>query len=194
MTRKQFRIHFIAVTAIYGLAILSGTALYIFGPADVKTNNNYTVFKDLIPFTVAIPAAYLGYCFQRRLSFLQSLKQLWTHLIDSVHVAMQYTHLPETTHLQYGQALDKLERTIDELRGVYKNKGETRDNLGLYTLESLKDIHVSISDLGYGVLSDSTRKSTREEIVEDWKKLRRTFLRELNRLEATHPDEKFVEY
>ena len=195
MTSQKFRRILFATVFTYLVAILFAIYLYKTGPKDLKENYNYTVFKDLIPLVVALPIAYLGYCFQRRISFLQSLKQSWSHLNKAVHSAIQYTHKTLPTQVEYGNTLNELEEAIDELRGVYKNAEETNDQIGFYTFESLKTIHEEISKLGFDKTFklDQTKK-TRDTIVENWKTLRKTFLRELNRPEPTYLDSPFVNY
>ncbi len=194
MTRKQFRLRFASVSIFYFCAILFAMFLYSKGDKPLSENETYTVYIDLIPLIFAIPAVYLGFCFQRRQSFLQSLKQVWTNLITAVQNAIQYTHQGTTTPEEYGGTLEKLSSTIDELRGVYKNKYELKDEIGLYTFESLKNIHDEVSDLGHGVLSKTRRDTSRKEIVANWKSLRRSFLRELDRSEPTYIDSPFIEY
>ena len=183
MTRKQLQRTIFAVIGLYATALIAGLAIYY---ADDKVKKiHYEVFKDLMPFTIAIPAAYLGFCFQRRSSFLEALRQLWTNLIISVNSAIQYTHLSEPTDKQFGETLVLVSKSIDEVRGVYKNLRETKDYIGLFPFEDLHEIHKLISKLGYGKLDAAKASETRQHITHCWKDLRKSFLSEFDRSEPT---------
>jgi hypothetical protein len=64
---------------------------------DGRANPVYATYKDLLPLLIAIPAAWLGYCFQRRTSYLAALRTLWENLIPAVQQAIHYTHLAQPT-------------------------------------------------------------------------------------------------
>jgi hypothetical protein len=49
----------------------------------------YATFKDLIPFVIAIPAAWLAFCFQRRASYIQQLRAFWSDLVEVVQLSVQ---------------------------------------------------------------------------------------------------------
>ena len=183
MTRKQLQKTIFAVIGLYTMALVVGLVIYYSDCTDKKIH--YQIFKDLIPLTIAIPAAYLGFCFQRRSSFLQALRQLWTNLITSVNSAIQYTHLIDPSDKQFGETLVLLSKSIDEVRGVYKNLKETKDDIGLYPFECLKEIHDLVSKLGYGKIDKAEATKTRRHIRHCWKDLRKSFLSEFDRSEPT---------
>lgn len=183
MTRKQLKLTIFAVIGLYLVIIIA--ALFIYYNDTTCKKIHYQIFKDLIPFAIAIPAAYLGFCFQRRSSFLQSLRLLWTNLIISINAAIQYTHLAETTDIQYSQTLVLLSKSIDEVRGVYKNLNETDSKRGLYPFECLRNIHKTISNLGYGKIDTVKAVEARRLIGHDWKDLQKSFLSEFDRSEPT---------
>ena len=187
MTRKKLRVAYIIIVTIYSVALGAGIFLYYHVSKD-----EYQIFKDSIPFIIAIPAAYLGFCFQKRSSFLQTLRTLWTNLIGSVNAALQYTHLEEATKDQYAATLVSLSKAIDEFRGVYKNINEKHDGVGLFPFECLKEIYKAISKLGYGKLDDKLSIQCRQKIVKDWKILTKTFLAEFDRSEPTEFDSPYV--
>ncbi|MEX6689702.1 hypothetical protein QTN47_19510 [Danxiaibacter flavus] len=190
MTRKQLKRTIIAVITLYAIALFGGLIIYFRDETEKKIN--YQVFKDLIPLIIAIPAAYLGFCFQRRSSFLQSLRLLWTNIIGSVNAAIQYTNFTETTDKQYCEILLQLSRCIDEVRGVYKNLGEKKNEIGYYPFECLKEIHKLVSELGYGKLDATKSKDARERIKHCWKDLKVSFLSEFDRSEPTVFNSPFV--
>ena len=183
MTRKHLKRTIYTVIGFYTIVLLCGVAIYY---SDTTGNKiHYQVFKDLTPFTIAIPAAYLGFCFQRRSSFLQALRLLWTNLITSVNSAIQYTQLNEPTDKQFGDTLALLSKSIDEVRGVYKNLRETDSSIGHYPFEGLKDIHETIAKLGYGFIDKEKAIEARQYIKHNWKDLRKSFLSEFDRSEPT---------
>ena len=183
MTRKQLQQTIFAVIGLYSFILFTGLLIYYNDTSDKRIH--YQIFKDLIPFAIAIPAAYLGFCFQRRSSFLQALRQLWSNLIISVNSAIQYTHLTESTDKQYGETLVLLSKSIDEVRGVYKNLKEKEDGIGLYPFECLKEIHKLVSELGYGKIDTEKANETRRRIRHCWGDLRKSFLSEFDRSEVT---------
>jgi hypothetical protein len=90
MTKKQLHGQLIIVILIFGMAVLIGTLIYY--NDTTKGKIHYELFKEMIPFIIAIPAAYLGFCFQKMTAYQQALRNLWTNMINSVNEAIQYTH------------------------------------------------------------------------------------------------------
>jgi hypothetical protein len=191
MTRKQLRRATYMVIGIYALAFGIGLTLRISGPP--TPTPYYETFKDLIPLILAIPAAYLGYCFQQRGSYLQSLRSLWSQLVIAVNSAIQYTYLESPTQEQFGKILTDLSIATDELRGVYKNIGESSKNVGLYPYEPIKDIHKVISRLGFGNLDEKNRITARRQVVGHWKSIRSNFLDEFDRAVPTKVVSVYIE-
>lgn len=183
MTRKQLRNIIILSISFYFVAVIIGVAIYYSDNTEKKIN--YSVFKDLIPFMIAIPIAFLGFCFQKRANYTQALRPLWSNLIISVNTAIQYTHQTSTTQKEYGETLMMLSSSIDEVRGVYKNLNTRSDGIGYYPFESLKSIHSVISELGYGDMDKARSDEARKHIKHNWKNLRQTFLLEFDRPEPT---------
>ena len=173
------------------LAFFVGLFLRIIGPP--TPTPYYETFKDLIPFILAIPAAYLGYSFQQRASYLESLRALWSKLVQAVNNAIQYTYLDDPSQEEFGKILTDLSIVIDELRGVYKNIGERTGYIGLYPYEPIKGIHKAISQLSYGKLDEGKRITARKTIVGHWKSMRGNFLDEFDRAEPTKVVSPYVE-
>lgn len=179
MTRRNLRINIFIVTIIYAIIIAIGTLIYFDKPDD--HNKYFTVFKDLILLWVAIPAAYLGDCFQRRSAFTAALREMWANMIESVNQARQFTFDPNQTQETYGEVLKSLSKSIDEVRGVYSNIGETKNKIGLYPYESLKEIQKLISQLGYGKYDQLKSDKTRCSIEHHWGLIKSSFLFEFDR-------------
>jgi len=108
----------------------------------------YNVSKDLVPLSIAAPAAYLGYVFQRRMSYLQSLRQLWHMLIPAVHRAIIFANSPKREANEYCEAMMNLGAAIDALRGVFANVPKSGSLKGLYPFENLKDIYRIVEWIG----------------------------------------------
>lgn len=85
-----------------------------------------------------------------------------------------------------------ISKSIDEVRGVYKNLDETKNNIGLYPFESLKEIHKIISDLGFGALDTDKSTEARKHIRHNCGNLRRSFLSEFDRSEPTVFDSHYL--
>ncbi len=185
MTRKRLRNIIKIVTAIYLLCVLTGVTLRIFDATEEQ--KIYSTFKDLLPLIFAVPLGYLGFCFQRRNSFMSSLKFLWKNMIAAVNEAIQYTHREENSQEDFGAVLTSLSEVIDELRGVYKNIGETESNIGRYPFEPIKTINEEIKKLGYGKIENSIREKSRDLIIGNWQSIRKEFLHEFDRYEPTKP-------
>ena len=155
-----------------------------------ETSNRivFGTFKDMIPFLIAIPAAWLSYCIQRRAAYLQQLRSLWSKLIDAVQTAVQYTYKTQPSQEDFAVTLVKISIAIEEIRGLFKNLGETEHNSGLYPFEPLKDIYGQLLELGHSdTFARDNAKVVRKRIFALWKDVRREFLREFEREEPTFP-------
>lgn len=173
MRRKDLRKKIITIIVIYALFIIVGTVIYFGGPTWCKF---FEVFKDLILLWVAIPAAYLSDCFQRRAAFTSALQHLWSNLIESVNQARQFTFENHPTQKVYGETLKELSKSIDEIRGVYCNIPNEKS--GLYPFESLKQIRTIISNLGYEKYNACEAEQARHLIDKHWNMLKDSFLSE----------------
>lgn len=183
MTRKTIHFWFIAAVIYFAILIIIGVFISI---AD-QTNNRvlYSTFKDLIPLLISMPAAWLGYCMQRRSAYLQQLRSLWSRLIDAVHSSLQYTYLSEPKQPEHLNVLLKLSSVIDEVRGLFCNLEESGGEGGLYPFEPLKDIYGQLKELGYENPSSEKKMNVRKRVEALWKDVRQELLREFDREEPT---------
>jgi len=187
MRRRRLLIITSWVMAIYGIAILIGFVL------SKELPDLYGVYKDLAILIVALPAAYLAFCFQRRTEYMQALRNLWIHMIDAVQEGFRYTHTANPSRELYTETLVKLSAVIEEERGVFKNVDERKGRGGLYPFEPLKEIYEEIYKLGFGEkATDQLRKEVREKINKHWKDLRSRFLLEFDRDFPTYPKSKYL--
>lgn len=147
----------------------------------------YDTIKDFSSFFIAIAAAYLAYCFQQRNAFLASLRELWGCMIEAKNEAIAYTHLPQPSQADFAKSWTALSIVIDQMRGVYRNVGETDTAIGHFPFEPLHDIRISLEKLGYGSLEPVESKKARHAIIDSWNALRASFLREFETPPPRHP-------
>jgi hypothetical protein len=183
MNARTFRMNVAFVITAYILALSVLATLFFLG------HRAYGPFKDAVPLIIAIPAAWLGFCLQRRQAYLKEVRELWTKLVVSVQDAIQYTHLSNPLQSEYAKVLRSLSTAIEELRSVFSNVGEAQGKVGLYPFECIKTIHMVVSRLGFGEeMTGESAKAARALIVADWKKLRYYYLGELERGIPANPD------
>ncbi|MBN1805248.1 MAG: hypothetical protein JW837_08365 [Sedimentisphaerales bacterium] len=180
MTKRNLTRCFRIALTIYVIAIILSVVFRIFD--STKGTVIYNTFKDMIPFVIVMPAAWFGYCLQRRLSYLQQLRTLWSRLVEAIQHGTHYTYLNNPTEEQYMDVLRSISISIDEVRGVFTNLNECDSKVGLYPFEPIKDIYGLIQDLGY---ANKTPKEKRDEIREKifalWQEARRELLKEFDR-------------
>lgn len=162
-------------------------------PDTARFHSVYTLLKDFQGPLAAPPAAWLAWCFQRRNSYLQQLRALWSATVAAVQGAIQYTYASDPTQVEYGVVLKELSTVNDEYRGSFKYLREEPDGTGYYPFESLKRIHAAVSALEYGgSFKKNQCQATRKAIVDHWQQAQRPFLKELDRARPTYFDTPYV--
>jgi hypothetical protein len=185
MTRKHLRWVLILVVAIYSMALL--LALWLRSPLSSDDSSYYRTYKDILPLIIAIPAAYLAFAFQRRGSYLQALRSLWSQLVGAISAALVYTETENPTKDQYLAALMKLSLAIEEVRGVFLNVPNEAEADGWYPFEPVKQIRQLILDLGHGeAATPEKRAAVNLKIYKMWKSSRNQLLAEFDREIPTH--------
>jgi hypothetical protein len=191
MNERRFKTNIFSVIAAYCVAVVLGVSLKIYDPG--KDAPLYSTFKDLVPLIIAIPAAWLAYCFQRRQAYLKDVRELWSMVVVAIQDSIQYTHFRSPEQSDYGKVLCSLSTAIEEMRTVFMNVGEEGESIGLFPFESIKTIHTKVSSLGFGThFNSEDAKAARYEIVELFKKLRRCYLAELQRGVPANIDTPFL--
>jgi hypothetical protein len=148
----------------------------------------YSILHDILPILLAVPLAYLGFCFQRRSNFHASLRLLWTNIIDAVNKSLLYAEYKNESKLERMEILLALSKCIDEVRGVYTNVNETKSNKGYFPFESLKSIYTIVEELGKSNKSEEQMKEAGEKIKHHWQIIRKNFLAEFDRSVPTRSD------
>ena len=193
MTNKRLFSTVRAIAVFFAGYFVLGVFLYhmpIKQTKDGPAPQLYPLYKDLMPLVIAIPAAYLGYSFQRRASYLQALRELWKILIPAVQRAIQYTYLDSPDPKEFSVVMRELSTVIDSLRGVFRNVPGTR--VGLYPYEPLKDISKIMSWLRDGRTPDE-RYRVRRCILQLWYDAHSAMLSEFDREVPVHPVSKFLD-
>jgi hypothetical protein len=186
MTKRSLSLNFI-VTIVLLIGVY-GAGWFISLHDDSTNRFVFTTYKDLLPIVLGMAAAWLAFCTQRRSAYQQQLRSVWTKLIEAVQYATQYTHLASPTQAEFSSALVKVSVAIDEIRGVFRNLGESESKIGLYPYEPIKDIYVLLTSLGYGpAFQSASAEATREKMFALWKDARIELLKEFDREEPTFP-------
>ena len=147
----------------------------------------YGTIRDLSPLVIAILAAYLASCFQQRANFVQSLRSLWSQLIDAKNDLIEYTRIPSPTREQYEQVYKQISKAIDEMRGVYRNTGESDEFKGYFPYEPLHDMRKSLETLRPDSHRADSAEAAEQAVLTGWNALRLPFLAEFSPPEPTAP-------
>lgn len=186
MTKRSIMKWSIWAVAYLAALVVDGILLSAFDSTEKRVV--YSTFKDLMGPLIALPAAWLGFCFQRRITYVQELRATWTKLVDAVQTVLQYTRLSAPTTNDYFSAATKMSAAIDGVRGLFTNLDETDTDDGLYPFEPLKDIYGLLATLGVGTaFTDGKAQETREKVLALWKDVRRELLKEFDRERPTFP-------
>lgn len=184
MTRAHLSRVTRSIAAVYALAIVAGIALRIAFPTPGSLV--YQTYRDLIPLIIALPAAYLAQAFQRRASYVQGLRAVWSGMVGAIAAALAYAETPAPSREQFTDVLRRLSAAIEEVRGFYANV-PSGYGAGWYPFEPIKQIHDVVRSLGFGeAATDERRDEAHEAIFRLWKAARERFLKELDVELPTH--------
>jgi len=150
----------------------------------------YEYLRDMSLLIATGGVAYITNMFQKRSSFVEALKEEWRDIIATKSALFAYTQLERPTAEQYIATFCKLSETIDNMRSVYQNVGETHDLIGLYPYAPLHDMRRALQTLDPRKNPDldvQTRNLVRDAILQSFYALRETFLEELDLEEPDHP-------
>ena len=89
--------------------------------------DGYEYLRDMSLLIATGGVAYITNMFQKRSSFVEALKEEWRDIIATKSALFAYTQLERPTLEQYIDTFCKLSETIDNMRSVYRNVGETGD-------------------------------------------------------------------
>jgi hypothetical protein len=166
------------------IPVLDGTGLEKF------LKDIYEYLRDMSLLIATGGVAYITNLFQKRSSFVEALKEEWRDIIATKSALFAFTQLERPTAEQYIATFCKLSETIDNMRSVYQNVGETHDLIGLYPYAPLHDMRRALQTLDPRKNPDAdvqARNLVRDAILQSFYALRETFLEELDLEEPDHP-------
>lgn len=149
----------------------------------------YEFLRDMALLIATGGVAYITNVFQKRHSFLESLKEEWRDIIATKSELLRYMHKETPTHEEYVRAYTCLSETIDNMRTVYRNVGETEDAIGLYPFAPLHDMRRVLQTLDPRKTASSpeARKLARDTMLQSFYALRDGYLEELDLDEPDNP-------
>jgi hypothetical protein len=118
MTGKTFRFHVVGTIVL--VIVASGLSLY-----ESSIWVRYTDALKAAPAVfIPIGAAWLAFCWQRRVAFTKALFDTWQKIVTTVQDAIQYTLLPNPTQPDFAKIMHSLSCRIDDIRGAFRNVDE----------------------------------------------------------------------
>jgi hypothetical protein len=153
-------------------------------------NNVYDFMRDMSLLIATGGVAYISNIYQKRSNFVESLEEEWRNIVRTKSVLLSTCEKPYLATDDYLAAYYKVSETIDTMRIVYRNTGETDGLVGLYPYAPLHDMRRALQTLDPRVASDITKERkalVRDAILQAFYALRETFLEELDLEEPQHP-------
>ncbi len=149
----------------------------------------YEFLRDMSLLIATGGVAYISNVFQKRHAFVDSLKEEWRDIIGAKTAVLAFMHMEKPTHEEYIAAFTRLSETIDNMRIVYRNVGETKDLIGLYPYAPLHDMRRVLQTLDPrdGTTTPEARKLARDTMLQSFYALREHFLEELDLEEPDTP-------
>ncbi len=191
---RTLRRSYILLTLVLLIALATRLAEHIptvaGTPLEHLANNIYDYLKDMALVFVTVVAAYLANVFQKRSKFVESLEEVWRSIVTTKSALYTYCEKQYPSSDDYLNAYCRLSETIDNMRIVYSNVGETNRLVGLYPYAPLHDMRralQSIDPRARQTIGEEERKLVRDAILQSFYALRENFLEELDLREPAHP-------
>ncbi len=150
----------------------------------------YEYMKDMALVFVTVVAAYLANVFQKRSKFVENLEEEWRNIVKTKSALYTFCETPYPSTDDFLAANCRISETIDTMRIVYKNKGETNNLIGLYPYAPLHDMRRALATIDprkRQSIAPEERALVRDGILQAFHALRETFLEELDLKEPDHP-------
>lgn len=164
--------------------LLRGTA----GEAALK--DAYEFLRDMSLLIATGGVAYLTNVFQKRSTFVQNLEEEWRGIVKTKTQLLAFCEKQFPSADDYIAAYCRLSETLDNMRIIYRNVGETDDLVGLYPYAPLHDMRRALQTLDPrkgGNPSAEQRVLVRDCILQSFAALRESFLDELDLAAPDHP-------
>ena len=191
MTRSRLtrtlRYLYIFLAVVLGISLFAKFADHLGLPkgglAEGLLKDLYEFIRDMSLLLATGGVAYVTNVFQKRNSFIDSLKTEWRDIVATKSTVFAFTQIDRPTEEQYMWAFCKLSETIDNMRIVYRNVGETDDLIGLYPYAPLHDMRRALQTLDprkNAAPSQDERNLVRDAVLQSFYALRERFLEELD--------------
>ena len=144
----------------------------------------------MAPLLIAVVATVLASAFQKRSKFTASLEQEWRSIVSTKNALYEFCEKAYPTAEDYLAAFCRISETLDTMRIVYRNVGETDELIGLYPYAPLHDMRRALVTLDPRKNKNVTpeyRKLVRDAILQSFYALRENFLEELDLEQPVHP-------
>lgn len=193
LSRTMRRVYFVlfSVLAISLVAKLGDNIPGMKGsPLEGVLKDVYEYLKDMALVFVTVVAAYLANVFQKRNKFVESLEEEWRGIVRTKSALVAYCEKAFPTADDYITAYCRISETLDNMRIVYRNVGETDDLVGLYPYAPLHDMRRALQTVdprGAQPPSADAQALAKAAIGQSFNALRENFLEELDLEAPTHP-------
>ncbi|MGE0023677.1 MAG: hypothetical protein AB7S70_08620 [Hyphomicrobium sp.] len=159
-------------------------------PIETAGRDLYEFLRDMALVLVTVVAAYLANVFQKRSNFVESLEEEWRGIVRMKSALYTFCEKPYASTDDYLAAFCRISESIDNMRIVYRNVGETDELIGLYPFAPLHDMRRSLQSIdprkGREIPAEE-RELARDAILQSFYALRESFLEELDIDEPDHP-------
>jgi hypothetical protein len=174
---------------VTGLIVLIGLALAAKLSGIPWALNFYEFIRDTSLLIVTVVAAYMASIYQKRTTFLQNLREQWYEIVGAKAALIFYCHQDKPTLDDYLVAARELSESIDTMRIVYANVGETDELIGLYPYSPLHHMRIVMESLDPRKGTPTTEQlyAARGEIWEAFNAIREHFLDEFDIDEPSRP-------
>lgn len=149
----------------------------------------YEFMRDMSLLIATGGVAYLSNIFQKRSKFVESLEEEWRNIVRTKSALLTYCEKPYLGTDDYLAAFSRISETIDTMRIVYRNAGETDGLIGLYPYAPLHDMRRALQTLDPRSVpepSQEQKKLVKDAILQAFYALREVFLEELDLEEPQH--------
>lgn len=150
----------------------------------------YELLRDMSLLIATGGVAYLTNVFQKRSNFVESLEEEWRGIVRTKAHLLAFCERPYPSTDDYLAAYRSISETIDTMRIVYRNYGETPEYVGLYPYAPLHDMRRALQHLDPRVrpkVDEAERMLVKACMEQSFFALRETFLEELDLEEPVHP-------
>lgn len=193
LNRTMFRLY-LALAVVLAIALFAKFAdhvPFVRGTGvEGALKDVYEFLRDMSLLIATGGVAYVSNVYQKRSNFIESLEEEWRGIVTTKSVLYAFCEKSFPTADDYIAAFCRLSETLDGMRIVYRNVGETDTLVGLYPYAPLHDMRRALQSLDPRKSKSITpehRKLVRDAILQSFYALRENFLEELDLEEPVHP-------